>query len=349
MLQNALKMISSQQGLTQEQTYAVFTQILNEELPQTQVAALLLGLRAKGESVEEILGCVRVLREKGIAFTTEHELVVDTCGTGADGGNTFNISTAAAFVAAGTGVAIAKHGNRSVSSRCGSADVLEIFGIPIDVEPKLAQDALNKLGITFLFAPKFHPALKKLALLRRELGVKTIFNIAGPLANPVRAKRSAQLLGVFEAKLVPIVAEVLKQLGVESGWVVHSKDGLDEISNCDETEVAQLEKGKISFKKISPEIMGFPRRALKELQGETATENAAMIAAVLNGKKGAHREIVVLNAAAACLLGEKATSIKEAVALAEQSLDSGKAKQKLEELKYFLVMSEKNEADYAAK
>ncbi len=349
LLHNALKTMSAQKSLTQEQAYTVFSQILNEELSETLVAALLLGLRAKGESAEEILGCVQALREKGISLTTEQPLVVDTCGTGGDGANTFNISTAAAFVAAGAGVAIAKHGNRSVSSRCGSADLLEILGIPTDVEPKLAQDALNKLGITFLFAPKFHPALKKLARLRKELGVKTIFNIAGPLANPVRSKRSAHLLGVFEAKLVPVVAEVLKQLGVENGWVVHSKDGLDEISNCDETEVAQLEKGKISLTKFSPELLGFSRGQLQELRGETAAENAAILLAILSGRKGGAREIVVLNAAAACLLGEKATSMKEAVALAENSLDSGKAKQKLEELKKFLVTSDKNEADYAAK
>lgn len=335
MLQDALKKITNQQSLTEEESYTLFTQILDEDLPEIQVAALLGALRGKGESADEILGCVRVLREKGVSLKTDHDLVVDTCGTGADGASTFNISTAAAFVAAGAGVPIAKHGNRSVSSLCGSADVLEALGVLTNIEPEVSQKALNELGITFLFAPKFHPTLKKLASLRKQLGIKTIFNIAGPLANPIRAQRSAQLLGVFETKLIPIVAEVLNRLGVEKAWVVHSKDGLDEISNCDETEIACLENKTVSLEMFKPESVGYTRGQLKELVGTDAKENAQIILNVFKGEKGATRDVVVLNAAVACLLGEKASSLKEAVLAAEQSIDSGKALNKLESLKTF--------------
>jgi len=336
MFQEALKKVTSQISLNEEEAFSAFTQILEKDIPEVQIAAFLAALRGKGETADEIFGCVRVLREKGIEFSTKHELIVDTCGTGADQSNTFNISTAAAFVAAGAGIKIAKHGNRSVSSQCGSSDVLEALGISMDIPLESAQKALDELGITFLFAPKYHPGLKKLGALRKALGIKTIFNIAGPLANPVRAKRTAQVLGVFEEKLLLIVAEVLNRLGVERGWVVHSEDGLDEISNCDKTDVASLKKGKIELTKVSPEEVGIARAELKSLRGTNPQENAKTILGILNGEKGAARDVVVLNAAAACLVGEKASNFKEAVKTAQESLDSGKAKIMFEQLKEFL-------------
>lgn len=332
----ALKKVTNQISLTEEESQKAFSEILDHDLPEVQVAAFLAALRGKGETADEILGCVRVLRHKGVTLSTKHEQVVDTCGTGADQSQTFNISTAAAFVAAGAGLNIAKHGNRSVSSLCGSADVLEALGIPTQIEPANAEIALNELGITFLFAPKFHPVLKKLAALRRQLGIKTIFNIAGPLANPVRAKKISQVLGVFEPRLVPIIAEVLNRLGVELGWVVHSQDGLDEISNCDETEIASLEKGEVELFKISPESCGYTRRKLKDLRGKNAEVNAQIILNILNGEKGAQREVVVMNAAAACVVGKKALTFSEGVQMAEASLDSSEAKKSFLNLKEYL-------------
>lgn len=336
MFHEALKKITSGKNLTVEESRIVFTEILEKDLPDLSIAAFLAGLRGKGESTEEILGCVQVLREKGVTLTTERDHIVDTCGTGGDGAQTFNISTAAAFVAAGAGVAIAKHGNRSVSSQCGSSDVLEALGLSIDLEPARSKQALDQIGLTFLFAPKFHPILKKLASLRKELGFKTIFNIAGPLANPVRANQQSQVVGVFEDRLVPVVAEVLNQLGVKNAMVVRSQDGLDEISNCDETKIAYLKNNKIKIETFSPKDVNYSVATLKELKGESATENALIIKKILDGEKGATRDVVVLNAAAACLVGEKAKTIEEAVTLAEKSLDSGSAKNKLEELKLFL-------------
>jgi len=336
MFSDALKKITNQQNLTEEESFAAFSEMLEKDLPEIQMAAFLAALRGKGETADEILGCVQVLRQKGIEVRTDHDFVVDTCGTGADQSHTFNISTAAAFVAAGAGIKIAKHGNRSVSSLCGSADVLEALGIATDIEPDCAQKALHELGISFFFAPKYHPVLKKLANLRRGLGIKTIFNIAGPLANPVRAKRTAQVLGVFESKLVPIVAEVLNKLGVEKGWVVHSKDGLDEISNCDETQVASLNKGAIELITITPEDVAFSRSQLKNLRGTSPEENAQIILNILNGEKGAPRDVVVMNAAAACLIGEKAKTYKEAIQVSQESLDSGKAKESYQRLKDFI-------------
>lgn len=335
-LRDALAKLARHENLTEEESYRAFAEILETDISELQVAGFLGLLRGKGESAEEILGCVRTLRDKSLTVATRHELVVDTCGTGGDNAHTFNISTAAAFVAAGCGLAVAKHGNRSVSSRCGSADVLEILGVAPDVEPPVAEQALNELGIAFLFAPRYHPALKKMAALRRQLGFKTIFNIAGPLANPIRSRRSAQVVGVFEKRLVPIVAEVLKKLKLEKAWVVHSLDGLDEISTEAPTAVAALEKGAIALQEVKPEDAGIARSPLAELRGATPEDNARILLEVLEGKKGSPRNAVVLNAAAACLIGGKAVSYPEAVKRAEESLDSGKARETFLKYKNFI-------------
>lgn len=336
MFKDFLVKVTNQQNLTEAEAVSAFQEILEKEIPEVQIAAFLGALRGKGETAEEILGCVRVLREKGVSLLSVHDRIVDTCGTGGDQSHTFNVSTAAAFVAAGAGVPIAKHGNRSVSSQCGSSDVLEALGIPVDIECKLSESALNEVGLAFLFAPLYHPVMKKVAGLRRDLGIKTIFNIAGPLSNPVRAQKTGQVLGVFESKLLPVVAEVLKHLGVDKAWVVHSKDGLDEISNCDATDVALLENGKIQLKEISPEDVGLSRSRLSQLKGTSAEENARIITKILDGEKGAPRDIVLLNAAAACVVGEKASDLKEGIVQAKESVDSGKAKASLNRLKEFL-------------
>lgn len=333
----ALNKVTRQESLNANEAYAAFSEIFACDILEVQVAAFLGALRGKGETAEEILGCVRFLREKGVAVLTRHKFVVDTCGTGGDASQTFNISTASAFVAAGAGVVVAKHGNRSVSSRCGSADVLEALGIPTDVEPALAEKALTDLGITFLFAPKYHPILKKLSGLRRSLGFKTIFNIAGPLSSPVRSASRGQVVGVFEKRLVPIVAEVLKALGAERAWVVHSRDGLDEISTSDATNVAKLEKGKVTLEEITPEDAGMRRGSLAALRGSGAEENARIILDILDGKAGAPRDAVLLNAAAACIVGGKTSSLKSGFELARKSIDSGKAKQIYLELKNFIA------------
>lgn len=335
-LANALIKVTRHDNLAAEESFQVFKEILEGETSDLQVAAFLGALRGKGESAGEILGCVRLLREKGITIGTLKPFVVDTCGTGGDNAQTLNISTAAAFVAAGAGVTVGKHGNRSVSSRCGSADLLEALGLPIDVAPEKAQKSLDELGLAFFFAPLYHPILKKVAALRRSLGFKTIFNIAGPLANPVRSRRSGQVVGVFEKRLVPIVAEVLRSLGVESAWVVHSRDGLDEISIAAETDAAILADGKIAETVIRPEEAGLAKGSLDAIKGAGAEENARAILDILSGKKGTARDAVVLNAAAAIAVAGKAANLKAGVEAAQKSLDSGAAQIKFYELKAFL-------------
>jgi anthranilate phosphoribosyltransferase len=306
-------------------------EILRGEATPAQIGSLLVALRMKGETVEEIAAAARVMREHATRIHPKDARVVDTCGTGGDGAHTFNISTAAALVASGAGVTVAKHGNRSVSSRCGSADVLEALGVPLDLEPAEVEQCLNTVGIAFLFAPRFHPAMKHAAGPRKELGIRTLFNLLGPLSNPAGA--TAQVLGVFDRKWVEPLARVLADLGVQRGFVVHGSDGLDEMTLSGPTDVAELLEGRVSLAVVRPESYGLALCRPEELRGGTVGENVRILREVLEGKlHGAKRDVVLLNAAAAIVAGEKAADLGEGIARARQAIDSGAALGKLEAL-----------------
>src|SRR3989338_748921 len=271
------------------------------------------------------------MREHATNIFPKQKNLVDTCGTGGGVSGTFNISTVAALVAAGAGIPIAKHGNRSVSSRCGSADVLEALGVKIDIEPKRVEECINTIGIGFIFAPKFHQAMRFAMPGRKEIGIRTVFNILGPLTNP--AKASAQVLGVFKPELTKLMAEVLKKLGSKEAIVVHGLDGLDEISISDKTQVSHLKNGQVKNYLIKPKNFGVKKAKRTEIQGGSANENAAIALAILNNEeKGAKRNIVLMNAAAALCVGGKAKDLKQGFKLAAESIDTGAAQQKLNEL-----------------
>lgn len=300
----------------------VMNKILKGELSSVQMAGILTALSAKGETTEEILAFVRVMRSHGNKVNCTDN-TVDTCGTGGDGSMTFNISTASAFVTAGAGVHVAKHGNRSVSSRCGSADVLEALGVNIELSPQQAEMALKTTGMAFLFAPFFHPAVRHVQGARRELGVKTVFNILGPLANPAGA--AGQVIGVYSPALVPKLAKVLLALGVERAFVVHGEGGMDEVTLSGTTKVAYVHDGKIDYFTISPEDFGFQRSEEKVFLGGDAMDNAQIIRKILAGEQGPKRDIVVLNAALALVAGKAAETIGDGLHLAKRSIDSGRA------------------------
>ncbi len=316
-------------NLTQAEAEAAMKSIMSGEATQAQIGAFLTALRMKGETMEEIAACARVMREFAERINPKVSgVLVDTCGTGGDKIKTFNISTLAAFAAAGAGLAIAKHGNRSVTSKSGSADVLEALGVKIDCSPEQVQRCIERTGIGFMFAPVFHRAMKHVAAPRKEIGVRTIFNILGPLTNPASAK--AQVLGVFDAALTEKMAGALGNLGVEKAVVVHGLDGLDEISTLGETQISELRDSKVKTYKAKPEGFGFRRASISDLAGGDANFNARIAIDILkNGAKGAKRDIVVLNAAAAIYAAGKAATIREAIPLASEAIDSGKAYEKL--------------------
>jgi anthranilate phosphoribosyltransferase len=296
--------------------------IMEGQWTPAQIAGFLVALRIKGETPEEIAAAATVLREKSVTVPV-HRDTVDTCGTGGDGSGTFNISTAAAIVAAGAGVAVAKHGNRAVSSRCGSANVLQTLGVNLDWTPEQSGRCIDEVGVAFLFAPKLHPAMKHVIGPRQELGQRTLFNILGPLLNPARAKR--QVIGVFHHGLTRALAETLQRLDSTHVWVVAGTDGLDEISLCAPTKVAELKEGHIHEFILNPEDLGFSLASPEDLMGGDAEQNAAIIRAILAGEKGPKRDIVVLNAGACLHVGGKAPSLDAGIALAKESLDSGAA------------------------
>jgi anthranilate phosphoribosyltransferase len=329
-IKEAISKVVEGENLTSEEASLVMDEIMKGRATPSQIASFITALRMKGETPEEIAGMARKMREMARNISSEKEGVLDTCGTGGDGLKTFNISTAAAFVAAGAGVPVAKHGNRAVSSECGSADVLEALGVKIDLPPERAERCLNGVGIAFLFAPLFHPAMKHAITPRREIGIRTVFNILGPLTNP--AKADYHLLGVFSSHLVRTMAEVLSKLGVKKALVVHGADGLDEISTTGENRIALMEGGKVVELSLNPEEVGVNRSSLEELRVETREEAVEKMRKVLKGEKGAERDIVLLNAAAAFIVSERASSWEEGLKLAEESIDSGKAYQKLEEM-----------------
>jgi anthranilate phosphoribosyltransferase len=324
-----LRKVAQGETLTETEAAETFALIMSGAASDAQIGALLLGMRARGETIDEITGAARAMRERAVKVRAP-EGAIDTCGTGGDAKGTHNISTCAAFLVAGAGVPVAKHGNRSISSRSGSADVLKALGVNIECAPETIAKCIEGSGLGFMFAPSHHAAMRHVAKVRTELGTRTIFNLLGPLANPAGAKY--QIVGVFSQALVEPIAHVLGRLGVERAWVVHGADGLDELTTTTISHVAALDRGTISTFNISPKNAGLPQAKPEDLTGGDATENAAHIRAVLGGNQGPFRDIVLLNAAAALLVAGKAKTLRDGVALAAQSIDSGKAKGVLEAL-----------------
>jgi anthranilate phosphoribosyltransferase len=333
MIGAAIAKLVEQQSLTEEEAAHAMREIMEGGATPAQIAAFLIALRIKGETIEEITGCARVMREKATRIRAPYPNVIDTCGTGGDGSQTFNISTTAAFVVAGAGVPVAKHGNRAMSSRCGSADLLQALGVAIELSPEMAETCLAEVGITFLFAPLFHSAMKYAVGPRREIGVRTIFNILGPLTNPAGAKQ--QILGVSRKEFAEPMAHVLGNLGSTRAFVVHGADGLDEITTTGETHITALDGGKIASYTITPEQFGLPRAPLGALAGGDAQQNADITLAVLEGKRGPHRDVVLLNAAAGLAIAGTAPDLQAGLQLAARAIDSGAALQKLRGLQRF--------------
>ena len=330
-IKKAIKKVVNLKSLTQKEAYMVFKDIMNGKATSAQIGALVTALRMKGETADEITGAARVMREKVLKVKagTKRE-VLDTCGTGGTGRGAFNISTTASFVLAGCGVKVAKHGNRAASSHCGSADVLEELGVKVDVPVKVTEKSIKSINIGFMFAPLFHGAMKHAIGPRREIGVRTIFNILGPLSNPASA--TCQVLGVYDEKLTVLMAEALKKLGTRRAYVVHGKDGLDEVTITGETVVTELKGGKIRTYTISPKDFGLKRTSFKNIKGGTVKLNAKAVKSVLSGGKGPKRDIVLMNSALALMAAGKAKSLKQGVKLASSSIDSGEALNKLKEL-----------------
>ncbi len=330
MIGEAIKRVVGGEHLDRETMYRVFCELMDGSASDAQKSALLIALRMNGETAEEITGAATAMRERVTPLDVDRSNLVDTCGTGGDGLGTFNISTVAAIVAAGAGANVAKHGNRAVSSLCGSADVLSELGVNIDLDAAQMSRVLRRAGIAFLFAPKLHPATKAVAHIRRELGVRTIFNILGPLTNPAFARR--QVLGVYARHLVPVVADVLLALGAEHALVVHSHDGLDEISVSAPTDVSEVRDGAVRSYTMTPETFGVGTHRLDELLGGDAGTNARIARGVLKGGGGATHDVVVANAGAALYVSGAAATPKAGADLAREAIASGKALAKLEEL-----------------
>ena len=333
MIQSAIARAVAGEDLTRELARASMEQILAGEATPAQIGALAVALRMKGEVPAEIAGMAEAMRARVSPLRTRRAPLIDTCGTGGDNAGTFNISTTVAIVTASCGVAVAKHGNRAVSSRTGSADVLEALGARLDLTPENAGRSLDLHGLTFLFAPNYHTALRHAAGPRREIGVRTVFNVLGPLTNPAGATR--QLLGVYSDTLVRPVAEVLQQLGSERAWVVHGRDGLDELTVFAKSHVAELADGAVREFEVDPAAHGLAHTDRAQVAGGDAATNAGRIRRVLGGEKGAARDIVVLNTAAALVVAGTAGDLGDGVTRAAKALDSGAAKAKLAELAAF--------------
>jgi len=329
MIREAVAKVVTRENLTQVEAEGVMSEIMHGEATPSQISAFITALRMKGETVEEIAGCAKAMRAHSLKVNSQQKRVLDTCGTGGDGTGTFNISTIVAFVVSGAGVAVAKHGNRSVSSRCGSADVLEALGSKIEMTPEQMAQCIDEVGIGFLFAPCLHPAMQYAAIPRREVGIRTIFNVLGPLTNPASA--SIQLLGVYDAKLADTIALVLNLLGVDRAMVVYGADGLDELSTTGNSRVTRLRDGNIRSFHVDPREVGLPMAKIEELKGGTAEYNAEIMKLVLRGEKGARRDVVLLNAGAALAIAGETTDIKEGIIKAADAIDSGMALRKLEQ------------------
>lgn len=334
MLQESLKRIIQRQDLDETEMAEVMNEIMTGNATDAQVGALIAALATKGETFSELAGAARTMRRKAVRIQTSAETVVDTCGTGGDHAGTFNISTTAAFVVAGCGVTVAKHGNRSVSSKCGSADLLEALGVRLDVEPEIVEEVVRSVGIGFLFAPLFHGSMRFAARARKEVGIRSIFNMLGPLTNPAGA--NCQLLGVYAAQMTEMFAQALRSLGARRALVVHGLDGLDEISVCAPTRISELKDGLIRTYEVIPEQLLGRRAEPEELLGGDARLNSRITLEVLSGAKGARRDVVVVNAAAALMAAGKARDFAEGIRLAENSIDEGAALGKLEALVRFI-------------
>lgn len=327
--------------LNRSEAEALMNEIMTGQATNAQIASFLTALRMKGETLEELIGFAKVMRAKaspvpskaavGAAFSgTDREMLVDTCGTGGDASGTFNISTATAFVVAGAGIRVAKHGNRSVSSVCGSADVVEALGIRIDLPAEAVGRCIDEAGIGFLYAPLLHEAMKHVILARREMKIRTVFNLLGPICNPARA--TAQVLGVYNEDLTEIMAQVLCELGTERAFVVHGSDGLDEITISGESKISEVRGSEVRTYYVTPEDFGIPRAPISAIQGGNAQQNAEIIREILSGKEGTRLDVVLLNAAAGLVVGGKAASLREGIQLARESVQSGKALHCLEKL-----------------
>ncbi len=316
--------------LTEEEMVTVMTQVMDGKVDRSFLGAFLTALRMKGETISEITGAAKVMRQKAETLKVSGDNAVDTCGTGGDGANTFNISTTVAFVVAGAGIPVAKHGNRAVSSRSGSADVLKELGVNIEADKSVVEQCLEETGIGFLFAPTMHKAMKHAADVRRELGFRTVFNLLGPLTNPAGVK--AQVVGVFDAKWVTPLAHVLHQLGCRHAFVVHGDDGLDEITLTGSTQVAELSQGEVKEYELDPTELGLDLCSEEDLKGGAVDESAKIVRELLDGSGGPKRDIVLLNAAAAIIAAGKADDWKQGLDVARQSINSGAARQKLKDL-----------------
>jgi anthranilate phosphoribosyltransferase len=321
--------VASGAALTREESADAFDRMMSGEATPSQMGGLLMALRVRGETVEEITGAVTTMRAKMLPVEAPKD-AVDVVGTGGDASGSYNISTCAAFIVAGAGVPVAKHGNRALSSRSGAADVLGALGVRVDLPPDAISGCINDAGIGFMFAPMHHPAMKNVGPTRVELGTRTIFNLLGPLSNPAGVKK--QMVGVFSKHWVEPIAQVLKNLGAERAYVVHGSDGLDEITTSGPTSVAALENGKVRTFEITPEEVGLPKVKPDVLRGGDADENAAALKSVLEGKKSAYRDVAVFNAAAALVVAGIANDLKGGVALAQKSIDSGEAEGRLDRL-----------------
>jgi anthranilate phosphoribosyltransferase len=330
--QKAIEHFASRQSYEPDEMAAVVSEIMEGKSTDAQIAAFLVALRMKGETVEEVTGAVEAMRAHMLRIHPQGPLY-DSCGTGGDGAGTFNVSTAASFVVAGAGVTVAKHGNRSISSRCGSADVLAALGVNIEMPPPRVEQAINEIGIGFMFAPVYHGAMRFAGPARREIAVRSIFNILGPLSNPAGAKR--QLVGVYDPALVETVAKVLKNLGAERAMVVHGGDGLDEITLTTTTAYAELKDGHVTLGTFDPHAYGFRLVTLDDIRGGDAAENAGHVREVLAGTPSAMAEITVVNAAAAMRIMDKASDWPAAIRLARESIASGAAAAKLAQLAAF--------------
>ena len=317
-------------GLTREDAYTALGMIMRGEATDAQISAFLVALRLRGETPDVVSGAARAMREASTPVTCMHENAVDTCGTGGDGHQTFNISTTAAFVTAGAGVPVAKHGNRGVSSRSGSADVLKELGVDIGVGPDIMARCLDDIGIAFLFAPSLHPAMKHAIGPRREIGIRTLFNILGPLSNPAQTSRG--VLGVYSVHMVDLVANALADLDAKHMFVVHGEDGLDEITVTAPTHIAEVRGGTVTRFTLSPEEYDIPRATIEDLRGGDPPENAEITRAILQGTPGAKRDIVLLNAAAAICAGGGAADLAEGILKAREAIDTGAALEKLNAL-----------------
>jgi len=330
MIKDAITKLADHASLTEQEAESVMCEMMDGTATPVQIAAYLMGLRLKGETVEEIIGSVRAMRAKALRIVVADPLVVDTCGTGGDGARTFNISTTAALLVAGAGLTVAKHGNRSVSSKSGSADVLSALGVKIDLPAERVTDCINEVGIGFLFAPLYHGAMKHCTGPRQEMGIRTMLNLLGPLTNPAGA--TIQVLGVYESRLTHLLGNVLMHLGSQHCFVVHGMDGLDEITLTTKTQISEAKGGILSNYLMDPAEFGLSLVPAKQLTGGTPQENAAITRDILQGRKGPKRDIVCLNAAPALVAGGKAANVHDGFFLAGQAIDSGAAAETLARL-----------------